>query len=214
MDPAQALARVLTPAPPAKPSSLKRLAHIAARIPETADLVLFGDSLAAAWPEALLHSAFPGWRVFNFGLPGDRVQNSLWRLASIPTTHLRPRALVMLLGTNNLGDGDPPEAIAQGLAAVLEAAIRQWGDPAAFVVTIPRRGEAPGFRQTERSRLNAELAGLRATLLDADAALVPSPGEEPCLLADMLHLSEAGYRRLGAALAAAIGAAARQNSDG
>jgi lysophospholipase L1-like esterase len=43
-----------------------------------------------------------------------------------------------------------------------------------------------------------------ATLLDADHALASGPEEAPSLLPDLLHLSDAGYVRLSAALRALL----------
>jgi lysophospholipase L1-like esterase len=207
-----AAACALVPAPPGKPSALRRLREIEAGIPPEADLILFGDSLAAGWPPDLYGQAFPNRRVFNFGLPGDRVQTSAWRLENLSVGHLRPRELLVLLGTNNLGDGDPPDAVAAALAALVGRAAALWGEPATIVATIPRRGELPGFREADRGVLNATLARAlsrvpRARILDSDMALAAGPGEAPSLLADHLHLSEAGYGRLSAALAALLGPA-------
>jgi lysophospholipase L1-like esterase len=200
-----AFARVLVPVPPMKPSARKRFAGMQARIPEAADLILLGDSLAAGWPGALVPLPFPEWQVLNLGLPGDRVGNTLWRLENLPARHLRPRVMLLLLGTNNLGDGDPADAITAGILAVLGRARDVWGGPKAILVTVPRRGLDPGFREAERSALNAALArrlesDTEVTILDADAALAEASGEAPSLLPDRLHLSEAGYARLGAAL--------------
>jgi lysophospholipase L1-like esterase len=203
------LGRVLNPVPPVKPSSVKRLAEIEARLPDAADLILFGDSLAAGWPEALHGQAFPDRRVWNFGLPGDRIQNALWRLGKVATAHLRPREVVLLLGTNNLGDGDPPEAIAEGLLAVAARIAALWGSPRIILVTVPARGAPPGFREADRLALNGRLPELIVTrpgtdLVEADAALESGPGEDPSLLPDMLHLSEPGYVRLSRALGALL----------
>ncbi|NNM74956.1 GDSL-type esterase/lipase family protein [Enterovirga aerilata] len=205
-----AVARVLTPVPPAKPSSARRLAELGARIPDYVDLILLGDSLAAAWPSHLQGEAFPGRRVLNLGLPGDRIQNTLWRLRGGETAHLRPRELVLLLGTNNLGDGDPPDAIAAGLAAVLRRALSLWTGARPLVVTVPRRGEPPGFREADRLALNAALAaglaGLaEAAIVDADAALAATRDEEPSLMPDRLHISREGYVRLSRAMRVALG---------
>ena len=111
---ARALARVLSPVPPSKPTASKRLSMLSATLPRAADMVVLGDSLAASWPADLLSAAAPGRRIWNFGLPGDRLQNTLWRLAAIDTSHLRPALCLLLLGTNNLGDGDPPARSPQG----------------------------------------------------------------------------------------------------
>jgi len=201
--------RVSVPVPPAKPSSMKRLAEMQARIPEAADLILLGDSLAAAWPDALLPAAFPNRRVWNFGLPGDRIQNTLWRLNTGATAHLRPREVVLLLGTNNLGDGDPPGAIAAGVLAVMRRARDLWGMQHGILVTIPRRGELPGFREADRLAVNMDLARQLATsrdmaCLDADRALAFARGDLPSLDPDLLHISRAGYDRLSRAVRTAL----------
>ena len=83
--PAPPVARVVTPVPPTKPSALRRLDGLAAAVPGAADLVVLGDSLAAAWPSADLLAARPGCVPFNFGLPGDRIQHTLWRLDAVAT---------------------------------------------------------------------------------------------------------------------------------
>ena len=209
MSEAELPARLLTPLPPAKATALKRLAEIKARIPASANLVLLGASLAAGWLPALYPEAFPDRRIFNFGLPGDRTQNTLWRLEAVPVGHLRPRELVLLLGTNNLGDGDLPEAIAYGILEVLRRARTLWGEPRSVLVTVPRRGETPGFREADRLALNAALARdlmafPDAVLLASDAVLETKPGEPPSLDPDLLHLSQAGYARLSVAVRTAL----------
>jgi lysophospholipase L1-like esterase len=207
--PAEATSRVLDPVPPAKPSSVKRLSEIRSRIPDAVDLILIGDSLAAAWPDALVAEAFPSRRAWNFGLPGDRIQNTLWRLDHVATAHLRPREVVLLVGTNNLGDGDAADEIASGLVTLLRRIAELWGEPRVILVTIQRRGEPPGFRNdirlAIRNLLVRDLAAMADTaLVDADDALAAG-SEEPCSLdPDLLHLSEPGYLRLGRAVRARL----------
>ncbi len=203
----------LVPVPPDKLSYLKRFGTMAASMPKIADLILLGDSLAASWPAALYPEAFPGRRVLNLGLSGDRIQNTLWRLGAMNIQHLRPREVVLLLGTNNLGDGDEAEAIARGIEKVLSNARLVWAEPQTFVVTIPRRGPDPGLREAERLRLNSILhtelpSSHGAVLIDADAMLDCSPPGYSSLLPDLLHLSPDGYRRLGNAFRSASAAIA------
>jgi lysophospholipase L1-like esterase len=200
------MSHVVQPTPPTGASASKRLARLRAALPPAADLVLVGDSLAAGWPAEMVATAGRGQRTFNFGMPGDRIQNTLWRLAALPVDHLRPRGVLILLGTNNLGDGDEPEAIAAGIQAVIARIRRLWGEPHCILVTIPRRGPAPGFREPDRLRVNA-LLHHEATicgaldLIDADAVFAGTAehravATEP----DLLHLSLEGYKRLTAAL--------------
>lgn len=192
--------RPLVPAPPDTPNALKRLARIA--VPDSADLVLLGDSNAAAWPADLLEAALPGWRVFNFGLPGDRIQNTLWRLDAVSTSHLRPRHAVVILGTNNLRDGDAPSEIAVGLAAVVDRISDLWGGPDIIVPAIARRYAGPLARDQEREALNGLLVAMsrpRLRIVRSDVVLdgLGRDAFEP----DGIHISHTGYAALSGLLA-------------
>lgn len=198
--------RVLRPAPPEQRSTRRRLKALAAAVPDGADVVLLGDSLAAGWPAGLWRERLPGTAVFNFGLPGERIQNTLWRLEVIATGHLAPRWAVILLGTNNLGDGEPPDAIAAALAAVVDRVRQLWREPRVLLFTIPPRGPSPRFREHDRVRVNALLKATwssddRIILLDADQALGSSAIDGTAFESDRLHLSPAGYELLTLACA-------------
>lgn len=195
--------RLLVPVPPGAPGAAKRLAALRASLPDRADLVLVGDSLAAGWPPDLLAEALPGMRVLNFGLPGDRIQNTLWRLAAFDLAHLRPSLAAVIVGTNNLGDGDPADEVVSGIAAAASACGRAWPGASLAVSTIPPRAERPGYRDGDRRRVNDALRAIHGEgVLDADAALAAGAGAVPVLEPDGLHLSREGYRRLGEALRA------------
>jgi lysophospholipase L1-like esterase len=203
----RARSHVLAPTPPTKPSALKRWKALAGSVPREADLVLIGDSLAAGWPSELLRAAAPGKRIFNFGLPGDRIQNTLWRLETVDLAHLRPGEVLILVGTNNLGDGDEPEDIAAGLANLIAKVRSLWAEAALIVVAIPKRGSLSGFCENGRCHLNRLIARLtaginRAHVIDADRALgITESDLSPLNRTDLLHLSDEGYRRLTVAIA-------------
>ncbi len=192
----------MIPEPPRQPAILKRLPALVASVPREADFIVLGDSLAAGWPLALLELAVPqGTRIFNFGLPGERVQNTLWRLEEIDTFHLRPHTVLILLGTNNLGDGDPAPAILCGLTTTAAQARTIWADPRVIFVTISRRDSpTPKFREVDRLWINHALGRLqRVDHLNADQVF--SNSSESVLENDALHLSLSGYTLLSAALA-------------
>lgn len=195
--------RLPPPAPPDE-KARKRLARIV--VPAAADLVLLGDSNAAGWPGDLLEAALPGLRIFNFGLPGDRIQNTLWRLDEIETSHLRPRHVVVILGTNNLADGHSAEAVADGLMRVVDRIGNLWAEPEIILPTIARRGAGPLARSQERVGLNAILLAtarprLRVARTDQFLeAMGPIAFEE-----DGIHISRAGYGRLTHVLAELLG---------
>jgi lysophospholipase L1-like esterase len=142
--------------------------------------------------------------VFNYGVPGERIQNTLWRLDALDTSHLRPGWVVVLLGTNNLGDGDLPGEIASGLERVIEATSRLWHAPHHVVLTIPPRG-IPRFREADRQTANELLAERymmesRFTLLDTDSALGRSLNDGSAFESDHLHINQSGYALLSIAV--------------
>lgn len=199
----------LQPEKPTKPSMLRRVEALAATVPTEAEIVILGDSLAAGWPLDALRGALDGASVFRFGIPGERIQHTLWRLDAVPTGHLRPRHVILLLGTNNLGDGDPVERITAGLGAVVAAVRHLWRGPAIHLVTLPWRHERPTFCEAARRTLNGRLLpdlarALDLKLIDADAVLGVGPDAEVNLLPDLLHLGPAGYEALTGAVLDAI----------
>ncbi|WP_018262690.1 GDSL-type esterase/lipase family protein [Methylobacterium sp. WSM2598] len=193
------MTRPLGLAPPVKPSALRRHARLAVRVPAAADLVLLGDSQAAGWPEAALPP-----RSFNFGLPGDRVETTRWRLRAVDLSGLRPRRALLWVGTNNLADGDPVAEIVAGLGLLAAELLALWPGARPILVTLPWRAPRAGRPDADRRALNRGIAGLArgcgADLLDAAALLGGEAEAAHTLAADRLHVAPEGYRRLGARL--------------
>lgn len=74
------------------------------------DVLLVGDSIIQQWGSVLerkpLNAAwqrrFGGYRTVNLGLAGDKTQNLLWRLDHGGVAGIQPRAIVLLIGNNNM----------------------------------------------------------------------------------------------------------------
>jgi len=169
---------------------------------KSADLVLVGDSLVQQWDVKL----FRPRAAFNFGVGGDRTQNVLWRLEMPQLMALRPKDVVVLLGTNNLTAGDEPCAIVAGLQKVLAAAASVWPRARLWFIDIPPRGDGFAFRDAARKQTNAGLQGLKPLrTIDVDDA-ISCNGKQPCgnYIADNLHFSPAGYGVLTRLVTSAI----------
>ena len=74
------------------------------------DVYFVGDSIVRRWgatdyPELLANwkANFFGWNAANFGWGADRTENILWRLENGELDHVRPKIIVILAGTNNVG---------------------------------------------------------------------------------------------------------------
>jgi lysophospholipase L1-like esterase len=98
------------------------------------DVYFAGDSITRRWgatdyPELLAHwtQNFHGWNAANFGWGADSIQNILWRLHNGELDGVYPKVIVLLAGTNNIGDTVPAEGsearvadVTRGLKAILD----------------------------------------------------------------------------------------------
>jgi lysophospholipase L1-like esterase len=99
------------------------------------DVYFEGDSITRRWGTsdnqyrdllANWRRNFFGWNAANFGWGGDTIQNILWRLTNGELDNVNPKVIVILAGTNNVGNmaprgsEDPRVAdIIRGLKAIL-----------------------------------------------------------------------------------------------
>jgi len=89
------------------------------------DIYFEGDSITRRWgatdyPELLTNwnQNFFGWNAADFGWGGDRIQNILWRLENGELDGVNPKVIVLLAGTNNLGNSVPAEEIESKVADI------------------------------------------------------------------------------------------------
>jgi lysophospholipase L1-like esterase len=89
------------------------------------DVYFEGDSITRRWgatdyPELLANwkRNFFGWNAANFGWGGDTTQNILWRLQNGELDGVNPKVIVLLAGTNDVGNSIPPEGEAARVSDV------------------------------------------------------------------------------------------------
>src|SRR5438270_7584259 len=82
-------------------------------------VVLLGDSITQGWGEDF-SAWFPGMKVANRGISGDTTRGVLIRLED-DVLALEPKAVVLLIGTNDLEEKASPETIASNLKLILAA---------------------------------------------------------------------------------------------
>ena len=137
------------------------------------DIYFEGDSITRRWgatdyPELLENwkKNFFGWNAADFGWGADRVENILWRLENGELDDVNPKVIVLLAGTNNVGNRVPPEGvegIAENVTKGLEAVVRvmQSKAPNAVVILMgifPRNDNLALMPEIER--INANLAAM------------------------------------------------------
>ncbi|HSH92628.1 MAG TPA: GDSL-type esterase/lipase family protein [Roseimicrobium sp.] len=82
-------------------------------------VVFLGDSITQGWGK-MLEESFPGLKAANRGISGDTTRGVMIRLKE-DVLDLNPRAIVLLIGTNDLEEGAEPEVIAGNVKLLLEA---------------------------------------------------------------------------------------------
>jgi len=86
------------------------------------DLLLHGDSITDWWVQgdankAMFEKYFGAMRTANFAIAGDTTQGVLWGLRNGEGQGFQPKAIMLMIGTNN-GANTSPE-IAEGVGAVV-----------------------------------------------------------------------------------------------
>jgi lysophospholipase L1-like esterase len=167
-------------------------------------VVLLGDSITQGWGEDF-SGYFPGLKIANRGISGDTTRGVLIRLQE-DVFAIHPRAVVLLIGTNDLEEKAEPETAADNLKLIVGALERENPSmPIVFCQVFP--SSATKQRPAERiKRINQLCAGafkgdahvivLETWPLFADAQGDAKTEEFP----DLLHPNMAGYLKWAAAL--------------
>lgn len=187
------------------------------------DLVWLGDSITQNWEKP---DYKPVWDRFygdrnavNLGFSGDTTASVLWRLDHGEADGIAPKAVVLLIGANNLGRVHwGAEDTLAGIAAVIGRLRRKLpGAKIALLSVLPRAGDA-WVRDTQ-AQIDAGLAeryarasGIayvdvaREFVRDGriDDALYSDPQESPPRPA--LHPNPAGMTRIATAIEGTLSA--------
>lgn len=161
-------------------------------------IVFVGDSITEGWHTLKEDLAGLGVKVVNRGIGGDTTPNLLYRLQE-DVLALQPRALVIMIGTNDLGEHTTPEQIASNLRELLRRVRASYPEiPIAWCTVMPRRGDDDYPARIHD--LNARIAELaktdpRITLCDTFTPLAQPDGtsKPEDFVPDRLHLNPAGY---------------------
>ena len=168
----------------------------------TAELVFLGDSITAGWgsKKSIWETAFGKYKPANFGIGGDRTQHVLWRITNGELDGIKPKAVVLMIGTNNSGT-DSAEGIADGIKVIVETIRSKQPQAKILLLAVFPRGEkaSPNPGRDKLNQVNAIIAklhdGKNIHFLDIGSKFLQPDGS--ILIDDMpdfLHLSEAGYQ--------------------
>lgn len=176
------------------------------------DIYFEGDSITRRWgatdyPEFLANwnKNFFGWNAADFGWGADSIQNILWRLQNSELDGVHPKVIVLLAGTNNVGNSMPAEGddakvadVTKGIAAVLK--VMQEKAPKATIILMgifPRNDSMAAIPTI--NKINSNLSGLadgkKVRYLSINDKLADSNGVLfEGMTMDRLHPAVKGYQ--------------------
>ena len=167
-------------------------------------VVFFGDSITQGWGDKLAAS-FPGVKVANRGISGDTTRGMLLRLQD-DVIRLNPRAVVMLMGTNDLADKATPETIAGNVKLIVAALKAHRADlPIVLCQVFPssasKQRPADLVKSLNQACFEAVKGDPQVTVVDTWTLFANAEGDAKSEeFPDLLHPNEAGYKKWAAAL--------------
>jgi len=174
-----------------------------------------GDSITRRWGAsdeqykdflANWRQNFFGWNAANFGWGADKIQNILWRLNNGELDNVNPKVIVVLAGTNNVGNtspqsaGDPRVAdITAGIKAILDICNRKAPNATIVLMGITPRNDNVAVMSII-DQINENISkfadGKKIRYLNINNQLADKTGKlfEGMFNRDELHLGVGGYQ--------------------
>ncbi len=169
------------------------------------ELLFMGDSITDFWRneegefagKPVFDEYFGQWKVANFGIAGDTTQGVLYRLQNGEGEGFSPRAVMLMIGTNNTGRNTAAE-IAEGIGAVVLQLQKSFPEARILLLGVFPRGRANDPVRGTIAEINERISKLhdgdRVRYLDIGAAFLDENGNIPTdVMSDALHPSTKGY---------------------
>lgn len=170
-----------------------------------AEVLFMGDSITDFWRneegefagKPVFDEYFGRWNVANFGIAGDTTQGVLYRLQNGEGEGFSPRAVMLMIGTNNTGRNTAAE-IAEGIGAVVLQLQQSFPEARILLLGVFPRGRANDPVRATIAEINERIAKLhdgdRVHYLDIGAEFLDESGNIPSdVMSDGLHPSTKGY---------------------
>jgi lysophospholipase L1-like esterase len=179
---------------------LQKHAEFLERGKSPAGVLFLGDSITEGWGGApdVWNAAFGKYDPANFGIGGDNTSHVLWRIANGELDVIRPKVVVIMIGTNSIVWHDAHQ-IATGTTAVVHAVREKLSESKILLLGIFPRMEKPNEEwRLKLKAANVELAKLADDhiryfeiwdqFLGADGVMSKD------IMPDFLHPNAKGYQ--------------------
>jgi lysophospholipase L1-like esterase len=166
-------------------------------------VVFLGDSITQGWTS--LAEAFPGLKVVNRGISGDTTRGVLYRLDG-DVLSLKPKAIVLLIGTNDIGAGGDPADAADNIKEILKDIRKQYPKIPVIVCEVMPSSEKQHRPPATIEKLNSLIKSKmrwHSNVYICDTWSIFAQPDGDCskdIFPDLLHPNAEGYAKWVAAL--------------
>jgi beta-glucosidase len=166
------------------------------------DLIFIGDSITHGWEgkgKAVWEKYYTKRNAVNLGIGGDRTEHVLWRLDNGNIKNISPKVAVVMIGTNNSGNGrNTAEEMIDGVTAVIEKLRAKLPKTEILLLDIFPRGQRINAQRGKILQVNQVLSRLdsrpHVTFLRIGQTFVSPDGSiAKDIMPDFLHLTPNGY---------------------
>jgi lysophospholipase L1-like esterase len=172
---------------------------------EDIEVLFMGDSITDFWREEeglfagkpVLDKHFGHLKIANFGIAGDTTEGVLFRLQNGEGEGFSPKAIMLMIGTNNTGRNNAAE-IAEGIGAVVLQMQKNFPEAKILLLAVFPRGGANDPVRDMIAEINSIISrlhdGERVHYLDIGEKFLDENGNIPKdVMSDALHPSTKGY---------------------
>jgi lysophospholipase L1-like esterase len=176
------------------------------------DILFMGDSITDFWRNrgtGVWNQYYAPRHAANFGISADRTQHVLWRIDHGELDGIHPKAVVLVIGTNDTGretDHKTPRntvpEVAEGVRALVNDIRAKLPDSKILLLAIFPRGTLNDPQRAQVALINTLIAklddGKTVKSLDIGPKFQEFDGTLPkSLMPDLLHPNVKGYQNLG-----------------
>jgi lysophospholipase L1-like esterase len=163
------------------------------------NVVFLGDSITEGWRGAgreIWVKRFAPLKAANFGISSDRTEHVLWRLQNGNLDGITPKAVVLMIGTNNTARDSAPQ-IAEGITAIVKEIRTRTPSAKILLLGVFPRGDKDA--RVKIGQINEIIArlddGKTVFFLDIGPKFLQPDGTLAREnMPDLLHPGPAGYQ--------------------
>jgi lysophospholipase L1-like esterase len=165
-----------------------------------AEILFMGDSITDGWRhQKLWKQKYVPMKAVDFGIGGDRTEHVLWRMKNGECEGIKPKVVVLMIGTNNLGSNSTRE-IVEGITAIVnDFRVRLPESKILLLAVFPRGEKADDPARKLIADINREIEklddGKWTEYLDIGRKFLDAKGNLPRdVMPDFLHPNAKGYQ--------------------